>query len=162
LTLPTLRDFSRWQPRSRAHLPRGYDNYKPPLLHFGWCFRPKTLIEWGAKNGIDTTERCQEFEDGPIVEDPNSLSTVITDEAMKILVEKAGRPDLEPTFKMSVRANGNFIIAISSNYRFLKDRKNIEQGRIDALSRYLKEQGIAQDPPAWHLDYEHFKWQRIY
>ena len=147
---------------TRAHLPRGYDNYKPPLLHFGWSFDPDALLEWGAKNGIDTTERCQEFCDGPIIDEPNSISTVTSQEAMEILAEKAGTSDLQPTFKMSVRANGNFIIAISSNYSFLKDRKSIPQVRIDALDRYLKEQGIVQDSPAWHLDYEHYMWRQIY
>jgi len=146
---------------TRAHLPRGYANYKPPLLHFGWSFDPDALLEWGVKNGIDTTEKCQEF-DGPIIEEPDSISTVTNQEAMEILAKKAGTPELQPTFKMSVRANGNFLITISSNYSFLKDRKTIPQVRIDALDRYLKEQGIVQDSPGWHLDYEHYMWRRIY
>ena len=147
---------------TRAHLPKGYNNYKPPLLHFGWSSDPDALLKWGKENGIDTTERCQEYRDGPVVEEPDSLSTVTTREVMKILAEKAGAPDLQPTFKLSVRASGPYIIAISSNYSFLKDRKTIAQGRIDTLNRYLKEQGIVQDPPGWHLDYEHYMWRLIY
>ena len=147
---------------TRAHLPRGYDNYKPPLLHFGWSFDPDALLKWGAENGIDTTERCQEYRNGPVIEEPDSLSTVTTEEAMKVLAEKAGTPDLQLAFKLSVREGGHFIIAISSNYSFLKDRKSIAQGRIDTFSRYLKERGIVQDPPAWYLDYEHYMWRRIY
>ena len=89
---------------------------------------------------------------------------VTADETMQILAEKAGTPDLQPLFKLGVRANGNFIIAISSNCSFLKDRKTIAQACVDALDRYLKEQGIVEDedPPTWHLDYEFHKWQRIY
>lgn len=147
---------------TRAHLPKGYDNYKPPLLHFGWSFEPDALLGWAAKNGIDTTERGRVTPDSPIIEEPNSLSTVTTEETMRILAEKAGTPDLQPVFRLGVRADGNFVIAISSNYRFLKDRKTIVQGRIDALDRYLKEQGIVEDSPAWHLDYEHYMWRAIY
>lgn len=119
-------------------------------------------MKWGAENGIDTTERCQEYRDGPVIEEPDCLATVTTREALKILAGKAGTPDLRPVFKLSVHAGGDYIIAISSNYSFLKDRKTIAQGRIDTLDRYLKEQGIVRDSPAWYLDYEHYRWRQIY
>lgn len=143
---------------TEAHLPRGYDDFKPPLLHFGWCFEEGALVEWGAKVGIDTTARYSSgLCDGQIIEQLNCVWTVTKYAAMKILAEKAGTPDLKPEFALSVRASGNLIIAISTNYRFLKDRKTISQARIDAFSQYLKEQGIAKDPPQWYLDYDRYK-----
>ena len=117
---------------TRAHLQRGCDNYKPPLLHFGWSFDPDALIKWGAKNGIDTTERCQEFSDGPIIEEFDSMSTVTNQAAMEISAEKAGTPDLRPTFKTSVRANGNFIV-ISSKYSFLRARGSLRDCSVCAV-----------------------------
>ena len=70
---------------TRAHLPKGYDDYNPPLLRFGWTIDSHALVRWGAENGIDTTERCQESANSPIVDEPNSLSTVVTREVMRLL-----------------------------------------------------------------------------
>ena len=70
-------------------------------------------------------------------------------------------PNLRPVFRLCVRMNGNFIIAISSNYRFLKDRRTITQERIGTLDKYLKEQGITQDSLGWHLDYENHRWRPL-
>ena len=148
---------------TESHLPRGYDNYKPPLLHFGWSFNKGALLEWGAKVGIDTTGRYgSSLGDGQIIEVPNDVWTLTKDKVMALLAQKAGTLDLRPTFKLSVRVNDNLIIAISSNYRFLKDRKTISQAQIDTFGQYLEEQKIAKNPPQWHLDFDDYKWERIY
>jgi len=156
ISTPPLRNITG------AHLPMGYTNYKPPLLYFGWSFRLKPLLGWAAENGIDTTMRYQASENRPVIEQPNSLSAVTQPEALAILAENAGTPHLELTFKLGIRSEDYFLLTISSNYSFLKDRKSITQDHIDTLGKYLKEHGIVQDSPGWHLDWEHYMWDRIY
>jgi len=79
-----------------------------------------------------------------------------------ILAEKAGTPELQLKFELGASTEGFCLITISSNYTFLKDKKSIKQESIDVLDGYLKEHGISQGPPGWHLDYEYYKWHRIY
>ena len=143
----------------REHLP-GYSNYRPPLLHFGWHFEPNALLKWAAANGIDTTMRYYTSA-GPTGEEPNSLFAVVRPKVLAILAEKAGTPGLRPIFKLGIRRGGQHLIVISSNYRFLEDKKSITRGRVDVFDRYLKEHGIVVDSPAWHLDCEDYKWSQI-
>lgn len=100
--------------------------------------------------------------DGPVEDEPNSLFAVTTPEALAILAKKAGTPGLRLKLQQSARVGAWFLITITHNYRYVKDRKYITQARIDALDKYLKEHGIAVDSPAWHLDHKDFKWLRLY
>jgi hypothetical protein len=147
---------------SPLHLPRGYRNYKPPLLHCGWSFVPKALLEWGVANGVNITRKFQNGPDEPDVEEPNSLWTVTQPAVLNDLAKKAGTPHLRPTFKLSVRSKGCRLITISTNYSFLKDKKYISRKDIETFGQYLKERGIVEDAPGWHLDHEHYMWRRIY
>jgi hypothetical protein len=140
----------------------GYLNYKPPLLHRGWTLVPKALLEWGVANGFETTRRFHSGPDKPVIEEPNSLWTVTQPEVLKDLAKKAGTPHLRPAFKLSMRSKGFRLITISTNYSFLKDKKTISLKRIETFGQYLKEWGIVEDAPGWHLDYEHYMWRRIY
>ena len=148
---------------TQAHLLRGYDNYKPPLLHFGWSFESRALLKWATENGIDTTERHGPKSDGSFDEEPNSVFAVTQTEVLEALAAKAGTPELRITFKLAIHVKGYFLPTISSNYRFMKDNiKRVTPERIEALDQYLEDSGIVTDGPAWHLDHELFKWQRIY
>ncbi|KAF9784390.1 hypothetical protein BJ322DRAFT_1064533, partial [Thelephora terrestris] len=123
---------------TRAHLPRGYDNYKPPLLHFGWSFEPDALLKWATENGINTTRIYGTLPDGSPDEEHNSLLAVIQPEVLKVLATKAGAPELRLEVKLAMHSKGYFLLTISSNYRLFKDR--MERGtpeRIEALDRYL-------------------------
>ena len=119
-------------------------------------------MKWAADHGINTTATYQSSKDSPVIEQPNSLSAVTEPEALMILAKKAGTPDLELEFQLGAYIEGFYLITISSNYTFLKDRKSIAQRHIDALDGYLKKHGISQGPPGWYLDYERYKWHRIY
>jgi len=134
----------------------------PPVLHFGWYLKKGPLLKWAAENGIDTTMRGSSNVDGPVEDEPNSLFAVTTPEALAILAKKAGTPGLRLKLQQSARVGAWFLITITHNYRYVKDRKYITQARIDALDKYLKEHGIAVDSPAWHLDHKDFKWLRLY
>ena len=82
---------------------------------------------------------------------------------LEALAAKAGTPELRITFKLAIHVKGYFLLTISSNYRFMKDNtKRATPERIEALDQYLEDSGIVTDGPAWHLDHELFKWQRIY
>ena len=146
---------------SVKHIP-GCTEYKPPVLYFGWYLELEPLLKWAAENGIDTTKRYWPGPNKPVIEEPNSILAVTTPEAMKTLVEKAGTPHLKLELELGVRAGAHLLISISSNYRFLKDRKSITRCHINALDKYLKEHGIVVDSPAWHIDLKHFKWVQIY
>ena len=84
---PSLRDSSKLQPLLRSGTSPEYISRgdAAPLLHVGWPF---------DSPGSNTTERCQSSSDRPVTERPNSVSTVITREAMETLAGEAGVLDL--------------------------------------------------------------------
>ena len=155
-TAPPLRNIAG------EHLPGGYITHKPPLLHFGWPFERKALLKWAAEHGVDTTARYQSDEEGPVIEEPNSLSAATQRGALATLAKEAGTPNLKLEFELGRHFKDHFLLTISSNYRFLTDQKSITQGEINLLDKYLKDHKIVQDSPAWHLDIEHYEWCRIY
>ncbi|KAF9784381.1 hypothetical protein BJ322DRAFT_1064497, partial [Thelephora terrestris] len=123
---------------TRAHLPRGYNNYKPPLLHFGWSFEANALLKWAAENGISTTRKCSDLPDGSDDDEHDSLWAVTEPEVLAVLAAKAGAPELRIEVKLAMHSKGYFLLTISSNYRFFKDRmERVTQERIEALDRYL-------------------------
>ncbi|KAF9781563.1 hypothetical protein BJ322DRAFT_1111490 [Thelephora terrestris] len=129
-----------------AHLPGGYDDYKPPLLHFGWSFDSKALLKWAAENGIDTTNRYRNS-DGSVHEAHDSLAAATKPEALEVLASKAGTPELRVIYKIGMHLKDNM--------------RSVTPERIDALDQYLKEHGLVKDSPAWHLDHELYKWKRL-
>ena len=150
---PTPKDLCRTSPRiQQLHAPRS---------SLRLALGRGTSLEAESANGIDTTLRDKTRPGRPAVERPNSLLAVTTPEVLAILAEKAGTPGLKLKLELGIHLEGCFLITIGSNYSFLKDRKFITQGRIDALDKYLKEHGIVENSPAWHLDYDHYKWRRI-
>lgn len=118
-------------------------------------------MKWGSENGIEIIGSPFDPERS-LVGNPDPLSCVLTGAALKTLAEKAGTPHFQPMFKISLCTKEHYLIAISSNYRFLKDRKTVQPSHIETFYHYLKEQGIVSGPPAWYLDYEDFRWRRVY